>query len=141
MLMVIKVYKISIESSKALRLQMKHTKNVNAYKRMQSVAMRCEGKTNAEISEVTGINPDWVGQLCKKYCNEGIAGLLNDGRKGGNNRNMSKEEAEIFMDQFREQAEKGQVITAVDISTAYDKAIGKNHKSLSSAYYFLHSQG
>ena len=67
--------------------------------------------------------------------------MLRDERKGGNNRNMSEMEADEFFRQFEEQAKNGQVITVEDIAKAYDKAVGKTHKSMSTVYYFLHSHG
>ena len=135
------MYKIGLEAAKALRGKMKEVKNVNAYKRLQAVALRGEGKQNAEIAEVTGFHPDWVGKLSKVFCDEGIEGLLKDDRKGGNNRNMSEIEAKEFLNRFEEQAKKGQVITIETIAKAYDEAVGKTHKSLSTVYYLLHNHG
>ena len=135
------MYRISAEEAQGIREKMKEVKNVNAYKRLQAVALRGEGKNNAAIGEVTGFHPDWVSTLSRIFCNEGIEGLLKDGRKGGNNRNMSEAEAAEFLRRFEEQARNGQVITVEAIGKAYDEATGKTHKSLSTVYYLLHNQG
>jgi hypothetical protein len=135
------MYRISEEEAKAIREEMKEVKNVNAYKRLQAVALRGEGKDNAVVAEVTGFHPDWVGKLSRVYCDEGIEGLLKDGRKGGNNRNMSGAEAEGFLNKFKEQAKSGQILTVETIAKAYDEAVGKTHKSLSTVYYLLHNHG
>jgi len=135
------VYRITAEEAKGIREEMKVCKSANGYRRLQVVALRGEGKGNTEIGEVTGFHPDYVSELCKRYCMEGKEGLLSDGRKGGNNRNMTKEEAEAFLGEFEEQAKKGQVITVEAIAKAYDEAVRKQHKSLSTVYYLLHSQG
>jgi len=134
-------YRINTEEAKRIREEMKGCKSANGYRRLQAVALRGEGKGNSEIGEVTGFHPDYVSELCKRFCIEGIEGLVSDGRKGGNNRNMSKAEAEAFLREFEEQAQKGQVITVEAIARAYDEAVGKQHKSLSTVYYLLHSQG
>jgi transposase len=135
------MYQVNAEEAAKIREAMKEVGNVNAYRRLQAVALRGEGKDNMTIAEVTGFHPDWVGQLSKVFCNEGIEGLLQDGRKGGNNRNMSETEAKEFLSKFEEQAKLGQIITVEAIAKAYDEAVGKTHKSLSTVYSFLHSQG
>jgi len=137
------MYKIEIEKEEAVKIRkaMSSEKNKNTYRRMQAVALRGEGRKNAEISEITGFNHRWVCHLCKIYCAEGLAGLGKDGRKGGNHRNMSEKEAASFLANFEEQAIKGQVITIDDIAEAYDIAVGVKHASLSTVYYLLHKHG
>ena len=128
------MYRISSEDAQSIREKMKEVKNVNAYKRLQAVALRGEGKDNTSIGEVTGFHPDWVCKLSKIFCNEGIEGLLKDGRKGGNHRNMSGTEAAEFLSKIEEQARNGQITTVEAIAKAYDEAVGKTHKSLSTVY-------
>jgi len=135
------MYKITQEEVKKIKAELVGIKNVNAYKRLQAVLLRGEGLKSAEISEITGFHKQWVGQLCRIYINEGIEGLIKDGRKGGNNRHMTEDEAKAFLSQFEEAAARGQVITVEDIATAYDEAVGVKHKSLSTLYYFLHLHG
>ena len=132
------MYKISAENAQEIRIRMKEIKDVKAYRRLEAVALRGEGKKNGEIGEITGFHPDWVGVLSKEYCNYGIEYLIEDGRKGGNNRNMSEDEEKAFLEQFKEAAKNGQIITASDFAAAYDKATGKVHESKSSVYYLLH---
>jgi len=135
------VYKISEENAKEIRERMKREKKTNAYKRLQAVALRGEGKTNEEIGEITDFHPDYVGKLCKTYLIKGMDGLIADGRKGGNNRNMTEEEASAFLRKYEEQATSGQIITAEAIGKAYDEMTGKKHRSLSSVYYLLQRHG
>ena len=54
---------------------------------------------------------------------------------------MDDAEANEFLNQFTDEAIKGQVVTIDDIAKAYDEAVGVQHKSLSSLYYFLHKHG
>ncbi len=108
---------------------------------MEAVALRGEGKKNDEIGGITGFHPDMVGRFAKEYLEGGIAGLLFDGRKGGNHRNASDSEEEAFIAEFEEAARKGKVISVDEIAAAYDKRFGKEHKSKSTVYYLLHKLG
>ena len=135
------MYKISQDDAKLLRQAMEETSNVGAYTRLLAVALRGEGLSNDEIASVTKYNSNYVTELCKTYVLFGLEALASDGRAGGNNQHMTEDEAAGFLEQFREQAENGQVISVEDIAKAYNEAVGKEHKSLSSAYYFLHRHG
>ncbi len=108
---------------------------------MEAVALRGEGKKNDEIGGITGFHPDMVGRFAKEYLEGGIAGLLFDGRKGGNHRNASDSEEEEFIAEFEEAAQKGEVISVDEIAAVYDKRFGKEHKSKSTVYYLLHKLG
>ena len=133
------MYKISQDDAKILRAEMQRSADARIYVRLQAVALRGEGFTNAQISNITGYNSNYVSELCKTYVLQGPEALKADGRKGGNNRLMNDEEAVLFLEQFAESAAKGQVITVEDIAKAYDEVTGKERKSLSSVYYFLHN--
>ena len=130
-------YRITAENSAELRKAMKEKSNSRYYAKLQSVALRGEGKNNEEIGTITGYHPAYISQLVSIYCNEGIAALCSDGRKGGNNRNMTLEEEKAFLARFEETAKNGHVITITEISAAYDEATGKQHESKSTAYYLL----
>ena len=132
------MYQIGKEISQKLREIMKTIKDVKAYRRLEAVALRGEGKSNKEVSELTGFHSDIVGRLSKEYLEHGEKYLIEDGRKGGNNRNISDEDREKFLKQFEESAEKGQIITVSEIAKEYDKLVGKEHKSKSTVYYLLH---
>ena len=133
-----KTYTITAEKSEELRRAMKEKGNSRYYAKLQSVALRGEGKDNEEVGAITGYHPAYVSQLVSIYCNEGLAGLCSDGRKGGNNRNMTLEEEKAFLARFEETAKNGQVITIAEIAAAYDEATGKQHESNSTVYYLLH---
>jgi transposase len=136
-----KTYIITAENSKELREAMKAKGNARYYRKLQTVALRGEGKDNDEISAITGYHTVYISRLVGIYSNEGIEGLCKDGRKGGNNRNLSKEEELIFLSKFEEKAKSGQIITVGEIADAYDKETGKEHVSKSTAYYLLKKHG
>jgi len=136
-----RTYMITEENAKELRSAMKDKSNSRYYARLQAVALRGEGKNNEEIGPITGYHPAYVSQLVSKYCREGIAALCSDGRKGGNNRNMTEEEEQTFLSGFEEAAKSGQVTTVDEIAAAYDEATGKERVSKSTVYYLLHKHG
>jgi transposase len=109
--------------------------------KLQAVALRGQGYSNDQIAAITGYNSNYVGELCKKYVQDGIEAMRTDGRKGGNNRHMNETEANEFLKQFEDKAVEGQVINVEELAQAYDEAVGKEHKSRSSIYYFLHRHG
>ena len=136
-----KAYKVTAEDAMKIREAMNQKENSKYYKRLLAVALRGEGKDNAAAAEITKYHIKRVSQLVSLYCNRGLEALLGDGRKGGNNRVMNEEEADAFLKQFEEQAQKGQVVTVEEMAIAYNKATGKTRKSRSSVYYFLHRNG
>lgn len=133
-----KKYCISKEDVAILRQAMKEVKTVLQYRKLQALVLRGEGKTNKEISALTGFHSDVVSRYAKKYLECGLEALLSDGRKGGNHRNASDSEEREFIAQFEEAARQGQIVTVEEISVAYDEHFGKKHKSKSTVYYFLH---
>jgi len=136
-----KMYRISKANAEEIREKMKETKEAGAYRRLQAVALRGEGLKNEQIAQATGLNPDWVGQLAKLYCKSGINALVEDGRNGGNRRNMTDEEEKAFLASFEEAAERGQITTISEIAAAYDELTGKERESKSTVYYLLHKHG
>ena len=136
-----KTYTITTENSKELREAMKDKNNSRYYAKLQSVALRGEGKDNKEIGPITGYHPSYVSHLVSIYCSEGVSGLCKDERKGGNNRNMTEEEEKAFLSGFEETAKSGELTTITEIAAAYDEATGKEHESKSTVYYLLHKHG
>jgi transposase len=108
---------------------MKETNQKGAYRRLMVVALRGEGKRNAEIAKIVGIHRDSVGKIVKRFVLDGIDTLLEDGRKGGNNRNMSYEEEEALLEPFKQAALSGQIVEVSEIKSAYEKAIGRSLKN------------
>ena len=123
-----KTYQVTEAESKELRETMKKCKKVNAYRRMEAVALRGEGKTNEQIGMLTGFHSDWVSKLVSLYCNDGLNALLQDGRCGGNHKNLTREQEEKILKEFEESASKGQLITPNDIKKRYDEAVGHETK-------------
>jgi len=136
-----KTYTISAENTQELRKAMKEKDNAKYFRKMQSVALRGEGKDNDEIGPITGYHPAYVSHLVSVYCNEGLAGLCKDDRVGGNHRNMTDAEEKEFLAGFEEAAKNGQMTTVAEIAAAYDKLTGKERESQSTVYYVLNKHG
>jgi transposase len=134
-------YKTSNEEAMKIREKMKTAKDKNVYRRMEAVALLGEGKTPMEVAEITKYNEKYVRTLGCDFHKKGLDAFAIAGRKGGNHRLMNHEEAEEFLKQFKGKAEKGQIITIEEIAAAFDKKTGKQHKSLSTVYYFMHNHG
>jgi transposase len=134
-------YKTSREEAKEIREKMKAEKDKNVYRRMEAVALLGEGKTPIEVSDITKYNEKYVRILGCYFHKKGLEEFAIEGRKGGNHRLMDFKESEEFLNQFKEKAEKGQIVTIEEIAAAFDKKTGKQRKSLSTVYYFMHSHG
>ena len=123
-----RIYQITEAESKMLREAMRECKEVKAYRRLEAVALRGEGKSNKEVGPLTGFHPDWVGKLVSRFCKEGINSLLEDGRQGGNHQNLTNEQEEQLLNEFKEAASAGQLITPAEIKKKYDEMLGRETK-------------
>jgi transposase len=123
-----RTYKITMENAAEIRVEMRKEKNKNLYRRMEAVALRGEGKGNDEIAAITKYNAKYVSQLVSLYAKKGLNALREEGRKGGNRRNLSVEQERELLEGFRKEAEKGHVITPAEIKAAYDTLAGKETK-------------
>jgi len=108
-----------------LREEMKKSRETNAYRRMEAVALRGEGKKNKEIGSLTGFHPDWVSKLVSRFRCGGLQALAEDGRQGGNHQNLTDEQEKALLKEFYETAVAGQVITPADIKKRYDELLGR----------------
>ncbi len=135
------IYITTKEESKEIRETMKTIKDKNVYRRMEAVALLGEGKTPTEVAEITKYHEKYVRTLGCDFHRKGTKAFAVEGRKGGNHRLMDCEESDKFLEQFKEKAEKGQIVTIEEIADAFNDKTGKQRKSLSTVYYFMHSHG
>ena len=119
---------VTENEAKVVREAMKQCKDVKAYRRLEAVALRGEGKSNEEIGPMMGFHPDWVSKLVSRYRNKGIPALLEDGRRGGNNQNLTNEQEAKLLKEFEGTASAGQIITPVEIKKRYDEILGRETK-------------
>ena len=117
----------------------KKMRDPKAYKRLLALRMYGMRKTNKEISEAVGFSAQYITELVTKYLNEGLEAVVND-KRTSNNRRMSFEEEEQFLDQFAETAEVGQIITVGVILEKFEEVTGKQSNT-STIYRLLERHG
>ena len=103
-----------LEAYKILKEQ-KNAIDTKAYRRVQAIALKGEGKSNAEISKTTGIAYTHVSRILGLFVREGFEALLVDNRKGGNNQKVTFAQELFFLESYREAAESGRIITVKDL--------------------------
>lgn len=112
--------KIDIETAYIARKYMEETKDKNVYLRLQVIAMRGEGKTNAEIAEATGFAQNYIPKLVTRFFNKGFADLLGD-KRSGNNQKVSDYQTKKFLKKWRKRAEAGRIITPNEMRLDFQK--------------------
>jgi transposase len=122
-----------------IRKALKKCKDTKALRRLQALDMRSRGMSNQSITGAIGFSEQHVTVLVTKYFQGGLEAILTD-KRTSNNRRMSYETEEQFLDQFREMAEAGQLITVAGIQAAYEKETGKP-SSTSTIYDLLKRHG
>ena len=117
----------------------KKLKDVKSYNHVLVLNMRRLGKTNKEISEVTGYNPQRITEIVSQYINKGMDSLIGN-KYTSNNRRMSLEEETQFLEQFREEAESGLLTSVKNILKKYEEVTGKGSNT-STIYALLKRHG
>jgi transposase len=128
-------------NSDAIRLKMSTIKDVKVYRRYQVILFLSQGKTPEEVSALTGFTPRHIRNLGKLFKENGLEGFGADGRKGGNNRLLTNEDASAFLSDFEKEAIAGHILTVKEMSAAYDEKVGITHKSHSAFYRLIHRMG
>jgi len=122
-------YEIRIKFCKAKKL-----KDITSYKHIQVLNMRRLGKTNAEIGEATGYHAQYITDIVGIYTEKGMEAVIGNHYRG-NNRRMSFKEETTFLEQFREEAESGLLVSVTKILEKYEEVTGV--KSNTSTIYKL----
>ena len=135
-----KTYIVTAEMAADIRQKMRATTCVVAYRRMEAVALRGEGKSNQEVADIKKYNKSYVSRLVSDFIKHGMDSFV-DKRSGGNNKNLTQSQEVNFLDSFKKDAEEGKIITIDEIARAYDKLTNKERKSNSTVYYLLEKHG
>ena len=101
------------------------TQDKKTSRKLRVLILRYEGYDNQTIAERVGISKTRVVHLVGEYFKNGLEEYTRK-KYGGNHRNMSVEEEEEILQQFRERAEAGQVIAAKEIKQAFDEKLGRD---------------
>ena len=115
---------ISEEEYKAVKQKYEETKSKRLARRLRVILLRYEGKTNAEIGEVVGINGQSVSPIIQKFKEQGVEEFCRN-KYTSHNRNLTQEEEEEVLMRFRTEAEAGKIVEPHKIKEAFDAACGK----------------
>ena len=132
-------YSFSAEDYEKIKTAREKNRDKQTDKRLQVLELRCEGKTQKEISEMTGYHRSHVSNLIRRYFEKGLDSIA-EKQYSGNRRNMSFAEEEALLAPFKEQAEKGELVEVSAIETAYREAVGHSIGT-AQIYYVLHRHG
>lgn len=114
---------ITEEDAKKIKEYRKRVKNKYTDRRMRAVQLLGEGYSNGEAAKMTEADKRQISRWAKKYKNGGVEAL--DPKCGGrHHQNISYEEEEEILEQFKKQAEEGQIIEVKEIKKAYDEKVG-----------------
>ena len=134
-----KKFEISEEGLNELREARKRNRNKNVERRLHALILHAEGNTGKKVSELTGYNEKYLYELYRKYLTGGIEAITGN-HYGGNRRNMSYEEEEIFLSQFINEADGGHITDVKAIKAAYDEKVG-HETGHGQIYFVLHRHG
>ncbi len=135
-----KKYNIISEQIKEITEARKTIKDKTADRRLRAVQLRGEGLSDKEIAERLETTSNMISYWVRLYVKEGLKGLLPKKRKG-NHRNMTFQEEEEFLSQFKEKAKLGEIVEVSEIKKAYAEKIGFETKSHGHIYEMLKRHG
>jgi len=115
-------------------------KNKNVERRLLSVLLYGQGVKREEVMLRTGFSKNHISDLARFYRNEGLEALTGN-HYGGNHRNMSFEEEAAFLEEFRADAEAGNIVEVKDIKRALAEKLGRETRSRGHIYTVLERHG
>jgi len=95
----------------------------------------CRGYEIASVSSICELSVSYIEKIVSVHHAHGLSSILGK-PQGGNSRYLSYEEEAVILEKFRERAEKGEVVSGVEIQREYEKEVG-HEVSNSQIYYVL----
>jgi len=95
----------------------------------------CRRYEIASVSAICELSVSYIEKIVSQHHAQGLASILGK-PQGGNSRYLTHEEEAKILEKFRERAEKGEIVTGVEIQREYEKAVG-HEVSNSQIYYVL----
>ena len=118
-------HKITTEEYASAKEMEKQTTHKRVSKRLQVIMLRYEGLSDVEIGEKVDFTSRHVSALCAEFKKVGLSEYARL-KYGGNHKSLSDEEEDEILKEFKEKAEKGEVVSAWEIKQAFDAKIGKD---------------
>jgi transposase len=111
----------------------KKIKDLKVYRKLEVLDYAGKGYTNREISELTDYSISRVSDFVSEYIQNGIGYFTEEHRKGGNRRNLTDEQERKIIEEFKEKAIKGQVVSLSQMKKRYEEVRGE--KTANSTFY------
>lgn len=128
-------------ASRQLAGALKQAKSKGEFQRMQCLWLRASLGLNAnQVATAIGWQPTSVRRLQAQYLKEGEAVLRAVGRGGRRNENLTVEQEQQFLAEFRSRAERAGMLEVSQIQRAYEQAVG-HLVPKSTVYRMLTRQG
>jgi len=116
---------ITEQEYKAVKRQMAKNKLKRVDKRLQVIALSYEGHPGKAIAEKLGFSQTWVSLLLKEFKQVGLEEYARH-KYGGNNQSIETAKEEEILENFKQKAASGQMVTAAEIKKAFDEYRGKD---------------
>jgi len=116
---------ITTEQIAEIESARKKNKNKTVDKKLQVLLMHAAGHKRAETEKSTEYSKQRITELVSMYCNFGLERIIENQYKG-NHRNLSFEEEAALLEEFRAEAESGQIVATKRIKEAYEAKTGKS---------------
>ena len=118
-----KKYTFTAEQAAEIEAARRANKDKKIEARLKVLALRADGKSLSDITEITGYHRSHVSGLIRQYCEEGITSITQE-HYCGNHRNMSEAEEAAILEAYIQQAEKGHLLDVREIAAAYEEKVG-----------------
>jgi transposase len=120
--------------------QIKHWKkkltDVKLFRKIEVLDYASKGYTHREISDLTDFSISRVSDFVREYITNGIGYFTKEHRKGNSRRNLTPEQEAQIINEFRERAIRGQIVSLTEVKIRYEEVRGKETAS-STFYDFL----
>ena len=139
MQMVIKMNnkeKFDSKQKSQIRHWKKKTNDAKLYRKIEVIDYAAKGYTHREISNLTDFSISRISDLVREFIKNGIGYFTKEHRRGNSRRNLTPEQEEQIINEFREKAIKGQVVSLTEMKMRYEEIRGKETAN-STFYDFL----
>lgn len=135
--MNVKRAEFSAEEKAEILSAQKGTYPSHVHKRLLTLKLKAiDNLRSDEVAAITGLHRTSVNRIVARYKEEGMEAMVGKRHNHGN-RYMSREEETLFLAQFRQRSEAGQIIETREIHHAYEQAVG-HRVTRNMIYYLLH---
>jgi transposase len=114
----------------------KKTREAKLYRKIEVLDYAAKGYTHREISNLTDFSISRISDLVREFIKNGIGYFTKEHRRGNSRRNLTSEQEEQIINEYREKAINGQVVSLSEMKKRYEEIRGKETAN-STFYDFL----